>query len=164
MDINNLQHKMIFGKNRMIYVYAFLGLTAATVVGGIFNPNLIIILGACAFTALLLFIIDISNVKRFGRYYAIDIIDNQIIEMSEKGGTNVVRPEDILEIVQPKDLNLVGPGKANHNERYFYIKLNNGKTLGVSGMVSDYDGLVNKVKDYALQNNLKEKTKITGIF
>jgi hypothetical protein len=163
MNKDLLKHKLILGKYRMIYLYAFIGLVAATVFIGMLLPNTRLIFGACAFTALILFIVDISNVKRFGSFYGIDVIDNQIIEMSEKGGERIVRPEDITEIVQPVDLNLTGPGKANHEERYFYIKLRDGGTLSVSGMVSDYDELVNKIKNFSLQNNLTERAKITGI-
>jgi hypothetical protein len=155
---------MIFGKNRKIYFIVFLGLTAATIGLGMIWPNLYLVLGACAFTALVLLIVDIFNVRRFGSFYGIDVINNQIIEISEKKGEKIVNPEDIEEIVQPVDMNLTGPGRMNHEERYFYIKLKDGSNLGVSAMVSGYDELVGKVKDFAIRNNLTEKAKITGIF
>lgn len=164
MDRDSLKHKLVFGKNRMIYLYTFIGLLAATLIAGMLLPHLVIIFGACAFTALVVFIIDIINVKRFGSFYGIDVIDNRIIEVSEKRGERVVKPEDIIEIVQPIDLNLTGPGKVNREEKYFYIKLKDGSTISASCMVSDYEGLVKKIKSFAIENNLKETAKITGIF
>lgn len=98
MDLEHLQHKLIFGKYRMIYLYAFFGFTAAAIIGGILLPNLVIVLGACAFTALILFIVDISNVKRFGRYYGIDIIDNQLLKYPKKVGLGLSDRKTLLRL------------------------------------------------------------------
>jgi hypothetical protein len=163
MDKSILKHKMEFGKNRTLYLILFFGMIVGAVISLLILPNLVIILGACAFLFLILFIVDISNVKRFGSFYAIDVINNQIIEISEKKGERIVKPEDIVEIVQPKDLNLSNPARMNHDEHYFYIKLTDGKTLGVFSMISNYDEFVKKVRSFAEQNNIKQTAKTTDI-
>ena len=144
-------------------MYVFLGLLATTIVIGMLLPNLRILLGACAFTVLLLYIADIINVKRFGSFYGIDVIDNQIIEISEKKGEKIIGPEDILEIVFPTDLNILGSG-SRHKEQFFYIKLKDGTTMSISvTIVSDYTELINKIASFAEHNNVKKTTKITGL-
>lgn len=163
MDRNSFQHKLIFGKNRKIYIYVLLALLIATIGFLFILPNLSLILGACAFATLIYFIVDISNTKRFGAFYAIDVFDNEIIEISDKKGERIVRPEDIDEIVHPTDLNLAGHGQINREENYMYIKLKDGSNLGITGMVSDYQVLVQKLRDYAARYDIKESIKLTGI-
>lgn len=157
MDKDQLNHKVTFGKYRKIFICVFLVLVVATII----FPKQGILLGSCAFVCIALYGADIFNSRRFGKFYAIDIIDDQIIEISEKNGERIIRPEDIVEIVLPVDLNLLSNGQRREN--FFIIKLQDGTKITVSNIVSDFRKLLKKVKDFIEKNNVNHTTRLTGL-
>ncbi|HEX3029593.1 MAG TPA: hypothetical protein VHT34_09900 [Clostridia bacterium] len=158
MDTGNLRHKMTFGNSKKIWqIITLITVPAAAIITALYatlarsDKYLGVIFFVCiiAITSLILMIVFSINYNKYGAFYAMDVIDNKIVVVSEKYGETFILPEEIEKItfVQPMH-------RRSNINCSFYAKLKSGKKVGASYTISEYSELEGKMLLFKDENDI----------